>query len=839
MTKAGQVTVGLGLDATKYFEAINKAEKKSEELEKVWRENGKALDKMRVEMEKSENPTEKMVENFNKLVDKTEKSKKAFEDSAKEAKKIKEEFNRLKEETEQLNSPLGKLKSAFDGMNGSFKAFGVGLAGTVAGQLVMKSIGTIRDLGRYALETSAAFEDLSMQFKVMAGENAGQELLNQITQLANKTPMTTQALANAAQTMLSFGESANNIIGDLRMIGDIAAGDENKFQSLVLAFSQIGSTGRLTGQDLLQLINAGFNPLQIMSEKTGKSMAQLKEEMAKGKITFDDVKNAMISATSEGGKFFKMMDKQSDTLNGRLSTMRDTWAQVSKQIGDVFLPVAKGAVSMLTALGNGILDLTQKMKNFADKVTYNSESGQMKLAERYKKQAEAFNELSASYEKRGNTYYAKNYKEQSEKYLAASEQALKKAKEIKDKIQAIETTPTNKGFGGTNTAGVTAGATKTTKTKSTSSSSSSSSNPAIDEYKAFVEQYKQVTRDYEATLQARNYVEKTLGISANSEDYQSALGVYKDYFLKRKEIELSSAKDKASLLKMEETKLQQDLQLIALQKTDETQRKQWELIKGYQQKMADMQLNEQAYQNAGGFFASFGASFNEKLAIEKNYLAERAKIEQMSFTSLQEQQDAYNQLELLKTQQYNQLKVDNWRKMGTDIEGILQNSFSSMLTNYGNFSDNMKQLALNLIQYIIKQLMQLMVTSQAVKGVLNSLSGGFGGFGGFLSGLFKHHSGHTVIKRHSGGLEMPDQTEHFALLKNNERVLSPSETSAYNQGNGGSQGGGYVVYAPQVKAMNSKDVAQWFNENKNQVIAIVSEGIKNNKQGLRTMVQNA
>ena len=122
-----------------------------------------------------------------------------------------------------------------------------------------------------------------------------------------------------------------------------------------------------------------------------------------------------------------------------------------------------------------------------------------------------------------------------------------------------------------------------------------------------------------------------------------------------------------------------------------------------------------------------------------------------------------------------------------------------------------------------------------------SFLGGIGGaVGSFFGGLL--HSGGTILstgsKHHYGGTQLPqtDQTEHFALVKNNERVLSPSETSAYNQGESQAQPN-YIVYAPTVKAMDSRDVAQWFNDNKQQIIGIVSDGIKNNKQGIRTQIQ--
>ena len=140
----------------------------------------------------------------------------------------------------------------------------------------------------------------------------------------------------------------------MKAIGDVAAGDKEKFKSLTLAFGQVSSAGKLTGQDLLQMINAGFNPLQVISEKTGKSMSELKDEMAKGNISARDVAEAFAIATGEGGKFNNMMDKQSQTLEGLKSTLGDEFQLVLKKIGDALLSKAKWFTQLAISIVKGI-----------------------------------------------------------------------------------------------------------------------------------------------------------------------------------------------------------------------------------------------------------------------------------------------------------------------------------------------------------------------------------------------------------------------------------------------------------------------------------------------------
>jgi tape measure domain-containing protein len=255
--------------------------------------------------------------------------------------------------TKQLEKNLKGLGDSIGGNTNPAVNMLSGAVKKLAGAFTVAMIGKkLVDLGREAVNTAAKFESLAVSFEVLTGgAEAGQKLTNEIMELAAKTPLTTEALTYGARTLLSFGETANDVVGDLKLLGDIAGGDAQKMQSLTLAFAQVGSAGKLAGQDLLQMINAGFNPLETMAKRTGKSMGQLKKEMSEGKITFNDVKQAMIDATSEGGRFYGMMDKQSETLEGRLSTLNDTWEKVSKTIGEIFLPMAKKAVDAMISLG--------------------------------------------------------------------------------------------------------------------------------------------------------------------------------------------------------------------------------------------------------------------------------------------------------------------------------------------------------------------------------------------------------------------------------------------------------------------------------------------------------
>lgn len=208
------------------------------------------------------------------------------------------------------------------------------------------------------VEYNARMEQYTTSFTTMLGDQArAQQLVNDLKVEAAKTPFGIEDLASNMQTLLSFGMSLEDAQKHLHEIGDISQGDAVKMESLTLAFAQMSSTGKLTGQDLLQMINAGFNPLEEISRKTGKSIGELKEEMAQGAISADTVADAFASATVEGGRFHGAMEAQSQTFSGQLATMQDGIANlkgllvtgVTDTLAGTVMPMVNGWIDELTA----------------------------------------------------------------------------------------------------------------------------------------------------------------------------------------------------------------------------------------------------------------------------------------------------------------------------------------------------------------------------------------------------------------------------------------------------------------------------------------------------------
>lgn len=185
-----------------------------------------------------------------------------------------------------------------------------------------------------SVRKAAESEKLESAFGTMLQDAAqGKQLVKEIQELAAATPLNQADLQRGAQTLLQFNVGAKQLIPTLRMLGDVTGGDAERLSRMSLAYGQMKASGRLMGQDLLQMINAGFNPLQEISRKTGKSIIELKQDMEKGLITTNMVTDAFKSATSEGGRFFNGMDNASKTLSGLFSTMQDDIDAAKRAVG--------------------------------------------------------------------------------------------------------------------------------------------------------------------------------------------------------------------------------------------------------------------------------------------------------------------------------------------------------------------------------------------------------------------------------------------------------------------------------------------------------------------------
>ena len=240
-----------------------------------------------------------------------------------------------------LSSVGGTAEQEGEAVDSSFKRIGSAVRGVFTMQA---AIGFAREV----INVRKEIEGLEISFRTLLGsQQKADELFSSMRRFAAETPMDLKDLAKGAQTMLGFGMAGEEVMPILKAIGDISMGNRDQFNSLTLAFSQATAAGKLMGQDLMQMINAGFNPLTQLSEKSGKSIAELKDEMAAGAISAADLKEAFLGAAAAGGRYHGMLAAQGQGLSGSIAQLQGAYADMLNDIGtasqDAMAAAARGA----------------------------------------------------------------------------------------------------------------------------------------------------------------------------------------------------------------------------------------------------------------------------------------------------------------------------------------------------------------------------------------------------------------------------------------------------------------------------------------------------------------
>lgn len=298
-------------------------------------------------------------------------------------------FVTFKAKTEDLQAGVGKVKSltaqAEQTVNRtSFKAFATNASssfGSVANSIqsvVTKAaiFATASSVGIGTFIKSAAdLQQTSKSFEVLTGNvDVANKLFAQLARYANTTPFEFPQIAKAGQILLGFGIKSGEVYERIQMLGDIAAATGADFTSLALVFGQVNATGRLMGQDALQLINNKIPITSILAKRLGLSVQEVKEQMELGKISADDFNAALTATTKKGGFAFKGTTVLAQSLNGRLSTLKDTVLEFGRNLVGVKVDPKLGLVIKPGGLFDRFSQLVPKITDSLSKMAPKAEA---------------------------------------------------------------------------------------------------------------------------------------------------------------------------------------------------------------------------------------------------------------------------------------------------------------------------------------------------------------------------------------------------------------------------------------------------------------------------------
>lgn len=312
----------LGLDDSAYRQGI----------QNVQSETKKTVSSLSGEYSKAAKAVVELTRRYNESVGKTGKA-------SSETKNLK---TMLAQAEAQLRATTTALKAANNGMDGfassTEKASGKSLAGAIAQGTIMAGVfsklyaaalSATEGFISSGIEYNAQIEKYTTGFTNMLGSaEAAQQVMSQIQEDAAKTPFDVESLTKANQYLISAGENASYARNTIMALGDAVSatgGGNDELNRMSQNLQQIANTGKATAADIKQFAYAGIDVYGILADYTGKSTA----EVQKMTISYDLLTQALQAASEEGGRYYNSMDTQSQTMNGRVSTLKDNVKQLA------------------------------------------------------------------------------------------------------------------------------------------------------------------------------------------------------------------------------------------------------------------------------------------------------------------------------------------------------------------------------------------------------------------------------------------------------------------------------------------------------------------------------
>jgi tape measure domain-containing protein len=205
-----------------------------------------------------------------------------------------------------------------------------------------------------SMKKDAAWQQTSVQFETLTGDAQKAKLiLGDLQKFAASTPLSFESIADGAINLMAFGTAAEDALGEMRMMGDLAMGNSEKMDRLVQAYGKLRSKGKASMEEINRFTEAGVPLLDQLGNNLGVSTEEVFKLVSAGRVGFVDVQEALRDLTSEGGKFAGMLEKQADTVNGKWSTLKDTLSLTMIKVGEAMRPftssVLDSAITKLNA----------------------------------------------------------------------------------------------------------------------------------------------------------------------------------------------------------------------------------------------------------------------------------------------------------------------------------------------------------------------------------------------------------------------------------------------------------------------------------------------------------
>lgn len=342
---AQELTANFGANSTKFSKGVQEIKAQLTELNKALELNKQAVadtNKKAKEYEKELNQL-KTAEKENGTVTKEQKARmaeleKEIDKARIRAAQLKAEQIDLKTELKETTSELKKQKAGVSGVSDEMKKMKTLITGFIAAYGGKK-------LWELLIGSNDEMEQYTTSLKVMLGSTEkASAMIEKMRDFAAKTPLTLENVISGGSLLMSYGVDESNLIDTMTKLGDLARGNAEKMDRITLAYGQMLAKGKVTGEELMQMTEAGV-PLQTaLAESIGVTGEEFSKMVSAGKVGIDDLNKAITGLTTGNGKFAGMMEKQSQTMRGMLSTLLDNLSEFMRKMGEGAFGEVKSAL---------------------------------------------------------------------------------------------------------------------------------------------------------------------------------------------------------------------------------------------------------------------------------------------------------------------------------------------------------------------------------------------------------------------------------------------------------------------------------------------------------------
>lgn len=247
---------------------------------------------------------------------------------------------------DKVSTKLSHLQKQADKTNRGFAGMASGMGGILAGAGIAIAIKKVASLGIEMEQTRVAFSTF------LGDAGKANVLIAELNEFANVTPFDNAQIITASKALLTAGVTAEGMTDQLKTIGDVAAGAGVPITELSQIFAKATNKGKLQAEELNQFAERGIPILDVLAKKWGMNKAEVLKMGEKGKITADVMKEAFQTMSGEGGRFFNMMEKQSATAGGKISTLIGKLQMMGIAIGEKLIPlITKITDKLISFLG--------------------------------------------------------------------------------------------------------------------------------------------------------------------------------------------------------------------------------------------------------------------------------------------------------------------------------------------------------------------------------------------------------------------------------------------------------------------------------------------------------